>query len=165
MQQLYQDSMAIVRKIGKPDLFVTFTCNPKWQEITDALLPGQQAKDRPDLIARVFNLKLKALMDDLLKNQVLGKVVGRIYVVEFQKRGLPHAHILLILDQRDKLHGPDDYDKIICAELPDPVTEPELYKIICSTMVHGPCGFENPNSPCMQNDKKVSGTSMKNKIT
>jgi hypothetical protein len=25
--QLYQDSMSIVRKHGKPDLFVTFTCN------------------------------------------------------------------------------------------------------------------------------------------
>ena len=29
MQQLYQDSMAIVREFGKPDLFVTVTCNPK----------------------------------------------------------------------------------------------------------------------------------------
>ncbi len=40
MNQLYQDAMAKVRKFGKPDLFVTFTCNPKWKEITDALLPG-----------------------------------------------------------------------------------------------------------------------------
>jgi len=29
MQQLYQDAMAIVAKYGKPDLFVTYTCNPK----------------------------------------------------------------------------------------------------------------------------------------
>lgn len=28
MVQQYQDAMAIVRKYGKPDLFVTFTCNP-----------------------------------------------------------------------------------------------------------------------------------------
>jgi len=58
MGQLYQDAMAGVRKFGKPDLFVTFTCNPKWKEITDALLPGQTAKDCPDLVTRVFYLKL-----------------------------------------------------------------------------------------------------------
>ena len=29
----YQDAMTIVRHTGKPDLFITFTCNPKWPEI------------------------------------------------------------------------------------------------------------------------------------
>ncbi len=47
MGQLYQDAMATIRKFGKPDLFVTFTYNPKWKEITNALLLGQTAKDRP----------------------------------------------------------------------------------------------------------------------
>ncbi len=28
MNQLYQDSMALVKKFGKPDLFITMTCNP-----------------------------------------------------------------------------------------------------------------------------------------
>ncbi len=69
MQQLYQDSMAIVRKFGKPDLFITMTCNPGWQEIQDLLLPGQQPHDRPDI---VFNQKLKVLCDDLLERNVLG---------------------------------------------------------------------------------------------
>ena len=59
--QLFQDAMAIVRALGKPDLFVTMTCNPKWPEITKHLLPGQDAKDRPDLVARVFNLKVRVL--------------------------------------------------------------------------------------------------------
>ena len=65
MHQKYQDSMAIVRALGKPDFFVTFTCNPKWQEITSALFEGQNASDRPDLCSRVFNLKLKCLLKDL----------------------------------------------------------------------------------------------------
>ena len=43
MHQLYQDSMSIIREFGKPDLFITFTCNPKWQEITSALLKDQTA--------------------------------------------------------------------------------------------------------------------------
>ena len=54
MQQNYQDAMSIVRKFGKPDLFVTFTCNPKWREIFASLLYGQKPQDRPDIVARVF---------------------------------------------------------------------------------------------------------------
>ena len=41
--QLYQDAMGIVHHFGKPDFFITFTCNPQWKEITDALLPQQTA--------------------------------------------------------------------------------------------------------------------------
>jgi len=58
MQQLYQDSIAIVRHFGKLLLFITFTANPKWVEIINELLPNQSAADRPDLVARVFNLKV-----------------------------------------------------------------------------------------------------------
>lgn len=58
MQQLYQDAMAIVRKKGKPDLFITMTCNPQWREIQEQLLPGQTALGRPDLLDRVFKLKI-----------------------------------------------------------------------------------------------------------
>src|SRR6185437_7317867 len=50
MHKLYQDGMAIVRVFGKPDLFITVTCNPNWPEIKEALLPGQTAQDRPELI-------------------------------------------------------------------------------------------------------------------
>jgi hypothetical protein len=74
MIQLYQDAMSIVRKHGKPDLFITFTCNPSWPEIKRELLYNQTASDRPDLCSRVFNLKLKSLLKDLKENHVLGKV-------------------------------------------------------------------------------------------
>jgi hypothetical protein len=148
--QLYQDAMAMVRKLGKPDLFITFTCNPRWPEIRDALLPGQQPNDRPDLIARVFRIKLQELLTDLIKRQVLGRVVGHMHVVEFQKRGLPHAHILLILAPEDKLLSPDQYDTVVTAELPDPISEPELYETISTCMMHGPCGCAHPNASCMK---------------
>ncbi|OAD78135.1 hypothetical protein PHYBLDRAFT_73582 [Phycomyces blakesleeanus NRRL 1555(-)] len=67
------DSMSIVRRFGKPDLFITFTCNSKWPEITNSLLAGQKANDRPDLCSRVFNMKLKELMIDLTKKIFWGK--------------------------------------------------------------------------------------------
>jgi hypothetical protein len=77
MGQLYQDAMASVRKFGKPDLFVMFTYNPQWKEITDVLFLGQTAKDRPELVTHVFNLKLDALLKDI-KDGVLGNVIVKI---------------------------------------------------------------------------------------
>ena len=94
MHQLYLDAMSLVAKKGKPDLFLTFTCNPKWPEIVNNLLPGQTTSDRPDLVARVFKLKLNALKKDL-KDGILGVSSAHVDVIEFQKRGLPHAHMLL----------------------------------------------------------------------
>ena len=50
----YQDSIATVRKFGRPDLFITYSCDPKCKEIQESLLPGQTSEDRPDIVARVF---------------------------------------------------------------------------------------------------------------
>ena len=55
MKARFQDAMALVQAMGKPNLFITVTCNPDWPEIQNNLLPGQSAQDRPDLKARVFN--------------------------------------------------------------------------------------------------------------
>ena len=139
MAQLFQDAMAIVRKLSTPDYFVTFTCNPNWPEVVAELEPGQSPSDRADLTARVFKMKLAALLQDLVTHQVLGTVVGHIHVVEFQKRGLPHAHILLILAASDKPRGPEDFDAVVCAEIPNPDTHPQLYATVTSSMMHGPC--------------------------
>ena len=86
MRGLYQDAMTMVERLGKPDLFITFTCNPTWPEIKDNLLIGQTPNDRPDLIAKVFHLKLEALKHDIIHHQRLGRVNGNIYTIEFQKR-------------------------------------------------------------------------------
>ena len=83
----YQDAMAIVRVFGRPTYFVTFTCNTNWPEIQAALLPGQDAQSRPDLVARVFHQKLKALLHELTSDGIFGHCVSMLMVVEFQKRG------------------------------------------------------------------------------
>jgi hypothetical protein len=149
--QCYQYAMAIVRKFGKPDLFITMTCNPQWEEIQRELEPGAGPNDRVDLIARVFKLKLDALLDDVMKKGVFGRVIGHVHVIEFQKRGLPHAHILVILANEDKPRGPADYDAMVCAEIPDPATHPALYKVVTGSMLHGPCGGAHPTAVCMKN--------------
>jgi len=94
--------MAICREFHKPDLFITMTCNPKWSEIETELLPGQTAQDRPDLVARVFKLKMESFLDAVLKVQIYGEVAAHMAVVEWQKRGLPHLHLLLILRNCDR---------------------------------------------------------------
>ncbi|KAG2215260.1 hypothetical protein INT45_004237 [Circinella minor] len=129
------------------------TTNPRWPEIENALLPGQRASDRPDLTTRVFCLKLKELMDDLTKNMVLGKVIGHVHTVEFQKRGLPHAHILLILANKDKPQTGADCDDIVSVELPDAEQYPDAWATVERHMIHGPCGLLNPRSPCMEDGR------------
>ena len=85
--QLYQDGIGIVHHFGKPDFLVTFTWNPRWQEITNVLLPRQTAETNKIFFAKVFKLKLKSLLNDLFYGQkpVLGKMIALIYVIEWQK--------------------------------------------------------------------------------
>lgn len=153
MRQQYQDAMSICRHCGKPDLFITFTCNPNWPEILEALESGQTPSDRPDIVARVFNEKLKALLDDLIKHKIFGDTLAHVYTIEFQKRGLPHAHILLILQPDCKIRDVEEIDKIISAEIPDPAVDPELHRVVTSFMIHGPCGAQNLRAPCMKDGK------------
>ena len=106
----FQDGMAIVRKHHKPDYFITMTRNTNWPEITENLEPGQKAQDRPDLVARVFKQKKDQLMQDLISGGILGKAVAHMHVIEFQKRDLPHAHILIILANKDITMTPEGVD-------------------------------------------------------
>ena len=75
------------------------------------------------------------------------------YTVEFQKRGLPHAHILLFLYPEDKFPTAQDIDRIICAEIPNKELNPILHQNVENLMIHGPCGFANLQSPCMDEGK------------
>lgn len=73
-----------------------------------------------------------------------------IYTIEFQNRGLPHAHILFLLEPSYRFVHPYDIDKIISAKIPDKDIDLELFKIVSSLMIHGPCGTQNKKSPCKQ---------------
>ncbi|XP_065658002.1 uncharacterized protein LOC136082525 [Hydra vulgaris] len=143
--------MTIIKKKGKQHLFITFTCNPKWREITENLYPGQTANGRPDLVNRVFKLKLNNLLNDIFKHDVLGKVVTHIQVIKFQKRGLPHVHILLHFVNEDKLETAHAISNLISAEIPDPILNCDFYNVVKTCMIHSSCGILNPSSPCMKN--------------
>ena len=102
MHKNYQDAMAILRTIGRPDLFITMTCNsncPELQRIISKFPIGTTCNDISNITVRLFYSQLRALLSDI----VSGKIFGKGYTIEFKKRGLPHAHILFVLDYKNKL--------------------------------------------------------------
>ncbi|WVZ85142.1 hypothetical protein U9M48_032093 [Paspalum notatum var. saurae] len=115
--------MALVRKYGKPNIFITMTCNPNWDEIKRELLPGQTPQDCPDLVDRVFHAKLQELKKKLTKEDILGK-------------------------NKYKLTCTEQYDLLISAEIPNKKKYPRLHKMVLMHMTHGPCGTLNPLCPC-----------------
>jgi hypothetical protein len=46
---LYLDAVALPRRFGKPDLFITMTCNPTWKEIVDNIPAGSHWKYHMDI--------------------------------------------------------------------------------------------------------------------
>ncbi|XP_057811702.1 uncharacterized protein LOC131025941 [Salvia miltiorrhiza] len=154
MVQNYQDVMAICKWAGYPNLFITFTCNPKWPEIVRYVEKrGLKPEDRPDIVCRVFKMKLNNLINDLRKEKIFGIVRAVVYTIEFQKRGLPHTHILLFLWNEDRNPSPDNINEIISAEIPDMDLDLKYYTAVHDFMLHGPCGVANKNSPCMANGR------------
>jgi hypothetical protein len=111
---------------------------------------GQSATDRHDLLARVFKRKLAKLIEVITKQHVFGVTTCWLYTIEWQKRGLPHAHILIWLKEKIK---PNDLDKIISAEIPSYKEDTLLHDIFMKNMIHGPCGSLNKMSPCMKDGK------------
>ena len=157
MNQLFQVAMACIRLHGKPDLFVTFTANPKWPEIMCELDKRQVLNDRPDHISRVFRLKLRALLNDILESQIFGKIMAHIYVIEWQKMGLPHAHILLCLEDVAKITNVNQVDHLVNAEIPDKSKHKLAFETVSSSMMHGPCGIGYRNAPCMKERRCSKG--------
>ena len=109
MHERSQDAMTYVRNYGRPDLFITFTCNPNWTEIQQELFDGQKPQDRHDLSARVFHRKHKVPMGLITKAKIFDEVRCHTYTIEWQKRGLPHAHILVWLRDALHVHRVDDF--------------------------------------------------------
>ncbi|XP_071740091.1 uncharacterized protein [Rutidosis leptorrhynchoides] len=143
--------MALCREFDNPDLFITFTSNLRWPEIEEMLsyIEGQRAPDRPEIVARLFKQKLDAMMADIMKAHVFGTCEAGIYIIEFQKRGLPHVHMLFWLTPDFKCKTPEEIDDIISAKIPSETEDPTAFKAVTDYMLHGPCGGNILDAPCI----------------
>ena len=108
---------------------------------------GQSTVDRPDLVARVFHAKQQALLRKI-RDGYYGLVAGFVYTIEYQKRGLPHMHLLVFLEQQDKIQSVEQIDAIISAQIPDPAVHPQLHAAVSRYMLHGPCSPQR----CIENN-------------
>ena len=149
-RQKMHDVIAISNSVGHPDIFITMTCNPYWPEIQNALLADQRADDRPDLCDRLFRMKLKLLLKHLKDDRSFGPITAFVSIIEFKKRGLLHADVILFLDAVAKfsLQDPSKIDKLISPEIP-PDTSTHLRELVLKYMVHDPSNA-NPQARCMR---------------
>ena len=174
----YQNAMALVRHFDKPTFFITMTLDVNCPEVQQHMMPGMTPYDRADILCRVFQLKKKKLIEMITKEQVLGKAVARIAVIEFQKRGAPHVHILVWIEDFDPT--PHNIDNVISAEIPysplieeeensqRPFTSEQAYQqqefhdLVMEKMIHGPCGpaYGRTNLGCCRNS--LDGTCKRN---
>ena len=86
----------------------------------------------------MFYQKQQALVNKV-RDGFFGQVAGLVYTIEYQKRGLPHMHMLIFLTQENKIHTIEDADSFISAEIPDQSVHPQLYEAVKKFMLHGPC--------------------------
>ena len=124
MYKHYQDALAICRIYGNPQYFITFTCNVKWPEIQRFLSSKGVIKneDRPDVIARVFQLKVEKFIKFMKEDKTFGDVsackkknffiftyisintfFSVLYTIEFQKRVLPHCRTLIWVNSESRI--------------------------------------------------------------
>ena len=62
------------------------------------------------------------------------------------------SHLLILCDTatpRDIV----EYDRIVCAEMPDVVLQPRLHAIVKRCMIHGPCGVAKKSAPCSRDGR------------
>jgi hypothetical protein len=158
----YLDAVALPRRFGKPDLFITVTANPQWAEIQTAIPAGSHWSHHPDIVARVFDLKLRAMIDLIINKKLFGEVrvelcmanvissmmqvLAYVFRIEWQARGMPHAHCLFIL--KEKLLAARHIDAVVWAEIPCPRKYPILHAIVCKRMIHDPCDVDL-DKPCL----------------
>ena len=146
LKNLALNALSVVAEKGKPHIFITITCNELWPEIQEALLKGQSAFDRPDVVVKVFKARLRAILFNLKNGKYFGsKTAYVLQVIEYQHRGLPHAHIVVqLVDGPNHANIPECIawiNQYISATLPDidenSTAEDRLYyELVSSKMIH-----------------------------
>jgi hypothetical protein len=78
------------------------------------LLDGQTAFDRPEVTAVVFKSRLDQMKMNIRNGKYFDgcEVIYTFHVIEYQYRGLPHAHLVVRLDNAHDIDDPHQEDLI-----------------------------------------------------
>ncbi|KAJ7984091.1 hypothetical protein DPEC_G00363740 [Dallia pectoralis] len=169
-----KDLLAMVRQLGKPTFFLTFSAAEfRWPEVITAIKAqqGQQVdfaeldwaekcdilRSNPVTTMRMFDKRIDALMTQLLLGpaQPIGEVIDYFYRVEFQARGSPHIHCLCWVagapvfgeDPDDKVC--DFVDHYVSCQLPDAEKQPLLHGFVTSLQTHS----KNHSKSCKKDNR------------
>ncbi|XP_071953317.1 uncharacterized protein [Antedon mediterranea] len=160
-QATQKDIIAMVRQIGKPTFFLSFSsADFRWKEIMTTLLSqsGDQRnieelewadkcnllKSNPVTVARMFDKRFHTFLKNVILSeaQPIGKVVDYFYRIEFQMRGSPHVHMLVWVENAP-IFGTDKdnevinfVDKYISCAVPCETVDRELNEIVKSVQIH-----------------------------
>jgi len=160
---LSQNALHVASELGQADFFITITVNARDPNILRHLLPGQTACDRPDVVARVFHLKMRVFIAKLKNGDFFGgyELLWYAFVIEWQKRStLPHMHVAA----KFRLPSPEVAFQFVSAELPvidENSTEEDrqLHHIIATENIHRNdgvrCTYQSMGggTPCLQPGK------------
>ncbi|KAE8277087.1 hypothetical protein D5F01_LYC25124 [Larimichthys crocea] len=161
-EKTLKDLNAMVRQLGKPTFFLTFSAaEMRWPEVIEAVKAqqGEQVdfsqldwnakcdilRSNPVTVMRLFEKRVDALMTDLILSPAhpIGEVEDYFYRVEFQARGSPHIHLLVWIKDAPEFGDLQDdsvvikfIDQYITCQMPDPNADPELHKIVSEVQLH-----------------------------
>uniref|UniRef100_A0A3B1IIS5 ATP-dependent DNA helicase n=1 Tax=Astyanax mexicanus TaxID=7994 RepID=A0A3B1IIS5_ASTMX len=173
MKKTLRDLFAMLRQLGTPTFFCTFSAaEMRWPEVITAIKAQQGEsvdfsaldwsekceilRSNPVTAMRMFEKRVEALMN-LIQSpaQPIGHVVDFFYRVEFQQRGSPHIHCLFWVNGAPEFENDQDQDvcdfidRHISCKLPDPNTDPELNRIVSEVQTHS----RNHSKSCKKNNK------------
>ena len=90
----------------------------------------------------------------LIKSEyIIARFRGDMYTIKYEKRSLPHMHLLIFLYLADQFLEASQINEVIYAKLPNAETDPngELTRIVTLAILHSPCRDNNFHSSCMNN--------------
>ena len=107
MSNRLQDSLRLMQIYGAPAFFVTMTCSTAaahelcraaWENSVHPTPTQFKPGDMPEMGVKVFRAQLDELVKDVRAGCV-GPYQAHCFTVEFQKRGLPHVHMIAWTDE------------------------------------------------------------------
>ena len=94
--------------------------------------------NRFELMTRIFQLKFKELMKNFIERHVFEKMKIHIYVIEFQKKNLLHAHILFINHSKNDVTA-INVDVVVQAIILNSIAKSKFYKLMTKHIIHKNC--------------------------